>query len=113
MEKFKAILVVPIGLAVLLVPFSMLIVWNSVTLILFWLILTPALTYYLPKVVSANRNHFSESLIGLLIFYAVMVFMIYDHYQTDYFKVMILSGIVNIVTVFVWSRAATPAVQSR
>ena len=106
MDKLKGILIVPIGLAIVLVPFSILIGWNLITLTLFWLVITPALTIYLPIVVSKNKNHLFESLPGLLIFYAIMVFMIYDHYKTDYFKVMILSCVLNLIFVsfITWTR---------
>ncbi len=89
-------LVVPIGLAMVLVPFSILIGWNLVTLILFWFVAIPALTIYMPAKVSNSRNHLLESLAGLILFYVIMVFMIYEHYQTDYFRLMMLSGVINV-----------------
>ena len=98
-DQIKGILIVPLGLSIVLIPFSMIIGWNLVTLILFWFLIIPALTLYLPAKVSGNRNHVWVSLLGLIIFYAIMVFMIYDHYETDYFQVMILSGIINLFVV--------------
>lgn len=105
-DKLKGTMIVPIGLAIILVPFSMLIGWNLTTLILFWLVLTPGLTIYLPTLVSSNKNHLVESVVGLIIFYGIMVFMIYDHYKTDYFRVMILSCIINVILVsaITWTR---------
>jgi len=91
----------PIGLAVAVVPFSILIGWNLVTVVLFWFLLVPGLAIYLPSLILRNKVHLNESLIGLLIFYALIVFMIYDHYQTDYFKVMIFSCIINLILVSV------------
>jgi hypothetical protein len=98
-DKVKGTLIVPVGLAIILIPFSMLIGWNLITLILFWLVLTPGLTIYLPTLASGNKNHLLESLSGLTIFYAIIVFMIYDHYQTDYFQLMIWSCAINFVSV--------------
>jgi hypothetical protein len=98
-NKLKGTLVVPLGLAITLVPFSMVIGWNLLTLILFWFVLTPGLATYLPAMLSNNRNHLFESQVGLIIFYGIMVFMIYDHYKTDYFQIMILSCLVNLVVV--------------
>lgn len=98
-DKLKGTLVVPLGLAITLVPFSILIGWNLLTLILFWFVLTPGLSIYLPAMLSNNRNHLFESLVGLIIFYGIMVFMIYDHYKTDYFQIMILSCLINLVLV--------------
>ena len=38
-------------------------------------------------------------MMGLNTFYGIMVFMIYDHYKTDYFQVMILSCVINVILV--------------
>src|SRR5688572_2321525 len=98
-DKLKGTLIIPVALMVILVPFSILIGWNFVTMILFWLLIVPIFTVYLPAAVSKNKNHLFESLIGLIVFYAFMVFMIYDHFKTDYFQVMILSCVINLVFV--------------
>lgn len=75
-------------------------------MILFWLILTPGLTIYLPTLISNNQDHLFESIAGLVIFYGMMVFMIYEHYKTDFFQLMMLSCLINIVLVVVvtWAR---------
>lgn len=99
-DKLKGTLIVPLGLAMVLVPFSIVIGWNLITLILFWLVITPGLTIYLPTIVSNSKSHLFESLAGLILFYAIMVFMIYDHYKTDYFQIMILSCVINLILVF-------------
>ena len=105
-DKLKGTLIVPIGLTIVLVPFSILVGWNLITLILFWFVLIPLLSIYLPTKFSGNRNHLIESLVGLVIFYAMMTFMIYDLYQTDYFQIMILSFGINLVLVSIinWAR---------
>ena len=105
-DKLKGTMIVPVGLAIILVPFSVLIGWNLMTLILFWFVLTPGLTIYLPALVSRNKNRLVESVVGLIIFYGIMVFMIYDHYKTDYFQVMILSCVINLILVsaIAWTR---------
>jgi hypothetical protein len=94
-------LVVPAGLAIVLVPYSLLIGRNLLTVFLFWFVITPSLAIYLPTIVSKNKNHFLESSLGLMIFYGLMVFMIYDHYKTDLFKVMMVSCLVNLVLISV------------
>lgn len=105
-NKLKGILTVPVGLAIVFVPFSIFIGWNLLTLILFWFVVVPGLTIYLPSIVSRKRSHLFESLVGLIIFYAGMVFMIYDHYMTDYFQIMILSCVINLILVAVvaWTK---------
>ena len=98
-DKLKGILIVPVALVITLVPFSILIGWNLMTLILFWLIITPALTIYLPTIISSNKSILIKSVAGLVIFYGIMVFLIFDHYDSDYFKVMILSSVINLIFV--------------
>lgn len=98
-NHLKGTLVVPIGLFILLVPFSLLIKWNLLTLVLFWFVLIPVLSIYLPGKVSKTKNHLFESLAGLMIFYGVMVFMIYDHHQSDYFQLMMISCLINLIVV--------------
>ena len=110
-DKLKGTLIVPVGLAIILVPFSIFIGWNLITLILFWIIITPGLTIYLPTIVSRNKSHLFKSLVGLLIFYGIMVLMIYDHYNSDYFQVMILSCVVNLILVSVITSARSPKTQ--
>lgn len=104
--KLKGTLVVPAGLTIVLVPFSLLIGWNLLTSFLFWFVITPALAIYLPAIVSRNKSHFFESSMGLTIFYGLMIFMIYDHYKTDLFKVIIVSCLVNLIliSVIAWTQ---------
>ena len=75
-DKLKGTLIVPVGLAIMLAPFSILIGWNLITAILFWLVLTPGLTIFLPPLVSRNKSHLFESLVGLTVFYSFMVFTV-------------------------------------
>lgn len=105
-DKIKGVLIVPLGISLVLVPLSMLIGWDLLTLVIFWFIITVGLAIYLPTIVSENENHMFESITGLLIFYAIMVFMIYDHYMTDYFKIMMISCFTNVILVlaFAWAR---------
>jgi type IV secretory pathway TraG/TraD family ATPase VirD4 len=93
--------IVPIGIATVLVPISKLIGWNFATLFLFWFVLIPVISIYLPALISSSKNHILKSVIGLLLFYGIMVFMIYDHYKTDYYKIMMISCVINGVLVFV------------
>jgi ABC-type transport system involved in cytochrome c biogenesis permease subunit len=44
-------------------------------------------------------DHMYESLAGLTFFYSSMVLMIYRHFDTDYFKVMMIGIIANVVIV--------------
>ncbi|MFH6604361.1 hypothetical protein ACEZ3G_12790 [Maribacter algicola] len=104
-DILKGMVIIPIGLAIILVPFSILIGWNVVTLFLFWFILIPGVIIYLPTKVSSKKHHLFKSLAGLVVFYAIMIFMIYEHYKTDYFSVMIISSIINLISIFVFAWA--------
>jgi len=90
---------VAITLFIALVPFSILVGWNLITLLLFWFILIPVISIYLPTKIFKNEDWLIQALGGLVLFYGVMVLMIFKHYQTDYFKIMIVSGGVNLVVV--------------
>ena len=67
---------------------------------------------YLPSLVSSNQNHLIETVLGLIVFYSIMVFMIYDHYQTDYFKAMIVSFVINLIVVSIWSKSKDSDLQT-
>lgn len=105
-EKIKGTLIVPMGLILMLIPFSWFIGWNLFTGVLFWYVITPALAIYLPEIFIRNKTHWLESLVGLAVFYVVMVFMIYDHYKTDYFKMMMVSLVANVMVVLLvlWTK---------
>ncbi|HEY1023745.1 MAG TPA: hypothetical protein VGE26_01170 [Sphingobacteriaceae bacterium] len=107
-NKLRGALVVPVGLMIILIPFSMLIGWNLITALLFWFVFTPALAIYLPGLVSSNKDHLVESVAGLMIFYGFIVFMIFDHYKSDLFRVMVMSGLINLVMVSAIPRIMRP-----
>ena len=46
-----------------------------------------------------KKVHLIESIAGLAVFYTLMVFLISDHYKSDFFQVMIISGVFNFITV--------------
>jgi hypothetical protein len=98
-KRSISIAAVVTGLSIVLIPYSMLIGWNLVTLALFWFIITPLAAFCLPALVLKNNNHLIESLTGLCIFYAIMVLMIYEHYQSDYFLIMMVSLVFNLISV--------------
>lgn len=104
MTKLLPTLSVPIGIALVLIPFSLLIGWNIVTVLIFWFILTPVITVYLPRLVSKRKNMLAESIAGILISYAIMFFMIFDHYQTDMFFMIMVSCGFNMLVITMISR---------
>ena len=102
-NSLKGIFAIPLGLSIVFFPFSMLVGWNLFTLFLFWFVLTPILTFYLSTKISKVPKQLFESIMGLSIFYGVIVFMIYDHYKTDFFQIMILSFFINLIFVISFS----------
>ena len=98
-ETTKGVLAVTFGTLVVLAPYSLLIGWNLITALLFWFVIVPCIAIYLPAKVSGSKNHLIESLLGLVVFYAFIVFMIYDHYKSDQFLVMMVSCGVNLIIV--------------
>jgi hypothetical protein len=112
-DRMKGIFIVPLSLIIILVPFSLVVGWNLLSLFIFWFVLTPLAAYFLPVMVSKTRSHLTGSVAGLLIFYGFMVFMIYDHYRTDYFQIMIASCVVNIGLVTILSLSRDGKVKAR
>lgn len=102
LKSLMGILIVPVGLAIALAPYSILIGWNITTGFIFWFVLAPSLAIYLPNIVSKERNHLLESLVGLTIFYVTIMVMIYSHFNTDFFKMMAISFFINIILVLIF-----------
>lgn len=96
LSKLKEILIVPLVLAAVLVPFSLFIGWNLFTLVLFWFLMVPSISFFAPRLVSPKKNLLLSSMLGLVIFYVGMVFMIYKQAQSDFFQVLIWSALINL-----------------
>lgn len=99
MDKLKVLLTILAGLIVMFLAFSLIIGWNIVTLFIFWIIIVPISVIFAPIAVSNKTNHFFESIAGLVIFYGLVIFLIYNHYQSDYFQFMMWSGAINLMVV--------------
>jgi len=104
-ERLKGTLLVPVGLFLVLVPFALFIGWNLITLLVFWFAVVPLLTLYLPHVVFRSQRHVYESLGGLYIFYCATMLLIYGHYKSDFFELMMVSWLVNTFAVLAISTA--------
>ena len=74
---------------------------NLLVTIVSWFVVIPLMNVFLSKNISGSKNLALKSLISLVVFYGIMVFMIYKHYQTDFFKIMIASLIFNSLILFV------------
>lgn len=60
-----------------------------------WFVIIPMLNAVLSNRICGKQNFPLKALTSLTIFYGIMVFMIYKHYQSDFFKLMIASLIFN------------------
>ena len=94
-----ATLAMPLGIFLILVPYSLLLGWSLLTSVLFWFILVPTLTFYLPMIFLKKGLHVTSSLAGLVLFYGFMIFMIYEHFDTDLFTVMMASAVFNLALI--------------
>jgi hypothetical protein len=75
---------------------------NLLATIVSWFVIIPLLNVFLSKVISGSQKNLAfKSLVSLVVFYGIMVFMIYKHYQTDFFKIMIASLIFNSLVLLV------------
>ena len=68
---------------------------NPIGMFVSWFMVIPSLTVFLSKIISGSKYLALKSLISLVVFYGIMVFGIYKHYQSDFFKIMIASLIFN------------------
>jgi hypothetical protein len=103
-SRILRIISIPTVLAGLLALVGLTVGWNLITLLIFWFLVIPILALQIPRMLSSRGNQLFESALGLTIFYAIIVFMIYEHYQTDYFQVMMISFFVNLLMIIVKSR---------
>jgi hypothetical protein len=101
-------LILPIVLFAVLAPFSLLIGWNLLTALLFWFIIVPLIALHNSTFLKIKGNRTLQAVAGLIAFYAFMVFMIYEHYKTDLFMIMLVSLAINLAIVSVMSRKSQP-----
>ncbi|RMG70389.1 MAG: hypothetical protein D6722_08760 [Bacteroidetes bacterium] len=105
------ILAVAAGLGLALAAVSLSVGWSLPTLLLFWLLITPALALNIPRWMDRKHADGKSSILGLVLFYVLMVFMIYEHDQTDYFRLMMYSLVINlgILGTWIWANKRTAA----
>lgn len=68
---------------------------DLIRIIVSWFVVIPLLNAFLSNTISGRENFALKALVSLVGFYGIMVFMIYKHYQSDFFKIMIASLIFN------------------
>jgi hypothetical protein len=70
-------------------------------LVLFWLLIVPLLVLFLGEKLLKKEYRIWKSVVSITVFYSFMVFMIYDHYKTDYFALMMGSFVWNVLIMVV------------
>ncbi|XOV92715.1 MAG: hypothetical protein ACFHWX_21235 [Bacteroidota bacterium] len=109
------VLLIAVGLFAMLAAYSLILGWSMILLFAFWFILVPSITYFAPDAVFKKNPGLWVKLGGLFLFYAFMVFGTYSHYETDYFKTMIVSAGINIlfISYLEWIRDRNPSVSEK
>jgi hypothetical protein len=100
--RYSIVLVfIPLCLCAVLAPYSIFLGWNLITLFIFWFIIVPVMTIYLSSKFLKRYHRMWKSMLALISFYGFMIFMIYKHYESDYFMVMIASLVYNLLVMAV------------
>ena len=86
---------IPMCIVCLLALHGLLLKWHLATLLMFWFVVVPLVILFLSAKFFKERNTLWRSLMSLVIFYSFMVFMIYKHYQSDFFLIMMVSFVWN------------------
>ncbi|MEO5600555.1 MAG: hypothetical protein ABIR06_06490 [Cyclobacteriaceae bacterium] len=97
----KVVLFIPLCLFAVLRCFSLLPGWNVITLFLFWFLITPVSIIFLSSKISSGGNILGQAMIALISFYSMMIFMIYEHFESDYFFIMAASFLYNLLVMMV------------
>lgn len=95
-----SVIIVILSLLAILVPYSLFLGWNLFTSILFWFVLVPLISILTPRFNNNPEKRLLSGIIGCLLFYLLIIFMIYSSYQSDQFKLMIVSLFSSIF--FIW-----------
>lgn len=105
---FKVLVLVPLCVFMVLVPYSILLRWNLITSILFWFFIIPGVTLYLHSRLFETSHLTWKAVASLASFYGIMVYMIYEHYQSDQFAIMMFSAAYNflVIVVVFWVQRA-------
>ena len=98
-------IIVTFSLVTILVPYSLILGWNLFTSILFWFVLVPLISILTARFYDNPEKQSLAGIIGCLFFYLVIIFMIYSSYQSDQFKLMIVSIFSSLFFIWILNRA--------
>jgi hypothetical protein len=94
---FKVLVLIPFGVFLVMALYSLLIRWNLTTSILLWFFVVPAVILFLNLGLFKTRNITWKTVASLASLYCITVYMIYDHYQSDAFEIMMFSAGYNFL----------------
>ena len=86
-----SIIIVTLSLIGVLIPYSLFLGWSLIKVVVFWFLMVPFISILTARFYSKEKKQILPSVIGCFIFYLFTVFMIYNDYKSDYFKIMIIS----------------------
>ena len=92
--------IVTLSIITILVPYSLFLGWNLFTSILFWFVLVPLISIIVSRFYSNVNKRIIPRLLGCIVFYLFMIFMIYNHHNSDLFKLMIVSSFASIFLIW-------------
>ena len=95
-----SVIIVTLSLITILVPYSLFLGWNLFTSILFWFILVPLISVLMAKFHGKPGKRLLAGIVGCLLFYLIIIFMIYSSYQSDQFKLMVISSFSSILMIW-------------
>ena len=95
-----SVIIVTLSLIIILVPYSLFIGWNLFTSILFWFIFVPLISILTARFYNNPEKRLLAGIIGSLFFYFIIIFMIYGSYQSDQFKLMIVSLFSSVLMIW-------------
>lgn len=94
---FVIVVVIPLCVFLVMVPYSLFLKWDLLSLLLFWFVTVPFVILFSSTKFLKKKNAIWKSVISLISFYSLMVFMIYKHYQSDFFTIMMISFLWNLL----------------
>jgi hypothetical protein len=98
-RTLKVVLIIPLCVFLALALCSLLVRYNVITMILYyivsWFVILPGIILYLSSKLLRKEHRVWKAMVSMITFYGFMVFMIYKHYATDFFMLMMISFLWN------------------
>jgi len=73
------------------------IAWNLLSAFFFWFLMVPMISIEVPKLFGQEMSFRIAPIVSVILFYLFVIFMIYSHYQSDFFIVMVVSMAINLL----------------